>query len=598
MDKVTTLQNVTRVFDFLKFIQEAHPGKNIFSYKVNGNWVHTSTEEFAAAVNELSLGLLKMGFKKGDAVATISTNRPQWNIVDFAVMQIGGIHVPLYPTLSAADIVYIINDAEIKIVFAENSELASKISNVQSQTPTLNAVYTFEQSENFQHWESIAKLGDANDLHLIEAYQSKVLPSDLFTLIYTSGTTGSPKGVMLSHQNLLSNLFAASPLIPPGAYRSLSFLPLSHIYERIIVYMYLSKGTNVFYAESLDKIAANFLEVRPNMFSTVPRLLEKVYDRIVEKGNAQKGIKKVLFFWALNLGLKYEYDGANGWWYEFQLKLANKIIFNKWRDAFGGNVVAAASGGAALQDRLARVFWAAKIPVLQGYGLTETSPVVTMTGLDKDKHFFGTCGPVIPGVEMKLASDGEILVRGANVMQGYYKNPAATAEVIDHEGWFHTGDIGELVQGRYLKITDRKKEIFKTAGGKYIAPGVMENKFKESKFIEQILVIGENERFPGALIVPSFLFLKDWCKLKKIAYSTDQEMIEHPLVYSRLQKEVEKYNLEFGNWEKIKKFELLPKEFSIDAGEMTPKLSLKRKVILQKYESVIHKIYDYKNTAL
>ena len=592
------MQKVTRVFDLLTFIQEEHVGKIIFSYKVNNEWTHTSTEAFANAVNELSLGLLKLGIKKGDTVATISSNRPQWNIVDFAVMQIGGIHVPLYPTLSAADITYILNDAEIKIVFAENEALAEKINAIMLQSPSVQAIYTFELTPAYKHWQSIALLGDSSDKSLIEKFQSAVLPTDLFTLIYTSGTTGNPKGVMLTHQNLLSNLFAASPLIPPGAYRSLSFLPLSHIYERIIVYMYLSKGTNIYYAESLDKIAANFLEVKPNMFTTVPRLLEKVYDRIVEKGNQLKGIKRLLFFWALNLGLKYEYDGANGWWYEFQLKIANKIIFNKWRDAFGGNVVAAASGGAALQDRLARVFWAAKIPILQGYGLTETSPVVTMTGIDSDKHFFGTCGPVIPGVEMKLAADGEILVRGTNVMQGYYKNPAATAEVIDADGWFHTGDIGVLVQDKYLKITDRKKEIFKTAGGKYIAPGVMENKFKESKFIEQIVVIGENERFPAALIVPSFSFLKDWCKLKKLNYTSDQEMVEHPVVLGRIQKEVDKYNSGFGNWEQIKKFELLPKEFSIDAGEMTPKLSLKRKVILQKYEALILKIYDYKNTSL
>ena len=592
------MQKVTRVFDLLTFIQEEHVGKIIFSYKVNNEWTHTSTEAFANAVNELSLGLLKLGIKKGDTVATISSNRPQWNIVDFAVMQIGGIHVPLYPTLSAADITYILNDAEIKIVFAENEALAEKINAIMLQSPSVQAIYTFELTPVYKHWQSIALLGDSSDKSLIEKFQSAVLPTDLFTLIYTSGTTGNPKGVMLTHQNLLSNLFAASPLIPPGAYRSLSFLPLSHIYERIIVYMYLSKGTNIYYAESLDKIAANFLEVKPNMFTTVPRLLEKVYDRIVEKGNQLKGIKRLLFFWALNLGLKYEYDGANGWWYEFQLKIANKIIFNKWRDAFGGNVVAAASGGAALQDRLARVFWAAKIPILQGYGLTETSPVVTMTGIDSDKHFFGTCGPVIPGVEMKLAADGEILVKGPNIMQGYYKNPVATAEVIDADGWFHTGDIGVLVQNKYLKITDRKKEIFKTAGGKYIAPGVMENKFKESKFIEQIVVIGENERFPAALIVPSFSFLKDWCKLKKLNYTSDQEMVAHPVIVGRIQKEVDKYNSGFGNWEQIKKFELLPKEFAIDAGEMTPKLSLKRKVILQKYEPLILKIYDYKNTSL
>ncbi len=584
---------LTRVFDLLPFLKMYYPEKDLFSVKVNGHWIHYSTETFTVAVDDVSLGLLKLGVMKDDKIANMSSNRPEWNIIDFAIMQIGAVHVPMYPTLSEQDIVYILNDSEAKILFVADKEIYAKVERVRSQIPSLKQIYSYDTIEGVDNWNQLRDLGDREDLEKIKSFSAAVKPDDLLTLIYTSGTTGNPKGVMLTHDNLVSNFKASNPLLPVNAKIALSFLPLSHIFERMVVYMYLSKGVGVYYAESLEKIGDNLKEVKPHMFTTVPRLLEKVYDKIVAKGSEQKGIKKALFFWALELGLRYEYKKANGYWYEFQLWIANRLIFSKWRAALGGNILAAASGGAALQERLARVFWAAGIPVLQGYGLTETSPVVCVNGLEPDLHYFGTAGPTIPGVQIKIADDGEILVKGPNVMKGYYKKPDATAESIDLEGWFHTGDIGTLIDGRYLKITDRKKEIFKTAGGKYIAPGAMENKFKESKFIEQILIVGENERFPAALIVPSFQYLKEWCSIKGIDYSNNADMICDQRVKDRIFKEVTFYNQEYGTWEQVKKIELLPREFSIDEGEMTPKLSLKRKVIIEKNKSLLNRIYDY-----
>jgi len=584
---------ITRVFDLLPFLKMYYPERTIFSAKVDGVWKGYETDTFINHVNDLSLGLLKLGIKKDDKIANMSPNRPEWNIVDFAVMQMGAIHLPLYPTLAEADLKYILKDSGTKVVFVANGELFQKIKNVKGECPDLQYVFSYENvnDEFVQPWTNLFDMGDVADMHKIEEYKAQVQPNDILTLIYTSGTTGNPKGVMLTHDNLVSNFKSSNPLIPTGSHKALSFLPLSHIFERMVVYMYLSKGVSIYYAESLDKIADNLKEVKPQMFTTVPRLLEKVFDKIVATGTALTGIKKKLFFWALDLGLRYEYDGKNGWWYEIQLAIANKLIFNKWRAALGGEILAICAGGAALQERLARVFWAAKIPVLQGYGLTETSPVVAVNGLDKGLRYFGTVGPTIPGVEVKIAEDGEILARGPNIMKGYYNNEEATREVLDNDGWFHTGDIGEWVENRYLKITDRKKEIFKTAGGKYIAPQVIENKFKESKFIEQIMVIGENRRFPAAIIIPDFKYLKDWCVIKNITYTTNEEMIKDALIVSRIQKEVDFYNQPLGSWEQLKKFILLPREFSIDEGELTPKLSMKRKAILAKYSESIEKLY-------
>lgn len=585
--------NMTRVFDLLPFLKMYYPGKTIFSAKKEGEWVGLTTESFISQVDELSLGLLKLGIKKDDKIANMSPNRPEWNVVDFAVMQMGAIHLPLYPTLSEADLKYILINSETKVVFVATEDLYQKIISVKSECPDLQYIFSYEEinHSDVKHWDELKEMGDPAEMDKIIAYREQVKPDDILTLIYTSGTTGNPKGVMLTHDNIVSNFKSSNPLIPEGSHKALSFLPLSHIFERMVVYMYLSKGVSIYYAESLEKISDNLKEINPHMFTTVPRLLEKVFDKIVAVGSEQKGIKKALFFWALDLGLKYEYDGANGWWYEFQLAIANKIIFNKWRAALGGEILAICAGGAALQERLARVFWAAKIPVLQGYGLTETSPVVAVNGIDKGMRWFGTVGPVIPGVEVKIASDGEILARGPNIMKGYYKNEEATNEVLDADGWFHTGDIGEWVQNRYLKITDRKKEIFKTAGGKYIAPQMIENKFKESKFIEQIMVIGENRRFPAALIIPDFKHLKDWCVIKGIAYTTNELMVNEPIIIARIQKEVDHLNQTLGSWEQMKKFILLPREFSIDEGELTPKLSMKRKAILVKYAESIEKLY-------
>lgn len=584
---------ITRVFDLLPFLKMYYPETNIFSAKEDGVWKAYTTESFINQVNDLSLGLMKLGIQKDDKIANMSPNRPEWNIVDFAVMQMGAIHLPLYPTLAEADLKYILNDSGAKVVFVATDDLYQKIKSVREDCPQLQYIFSYEtiHDENVKHWTKLIEMGDPADAHKIEEYKAQVKPDDILTLIYTSGTTGNPKGVMLTHDNLVSNFKSSNPLIPEGSHKALSFLPLSHIFERMVVYMYLSKGVSIYYAESLDKIADNLKEVKPQMFTTVPRLLEKVFDKIVATGTELKGIKKKLFFWALDLGLRYEYDGKNGWWYEFQLAIANKIIFNKWRAALGGDILAICAGGAALQERLARVFWAAKIPVLQGYGLTETSPVVAVNGLDKGLRYFGTVGPTIPGVEVKIADDGEILARGPNIMKGYYNNEEATKEVIDNEGWFHTGDIGEWVENRYLKITDRKKEIFKTAGGKYIAPQIIENKFKESKFIEQIMVIGENRRFPAAIIIPDFKYLKDWCAIKGFDYASNEDMVNSSLIIARIQKEVDHFNQSLGNWEQLKKFILLPKEFTIDAGELTPKLSMKRKAILLKYNDRIEQLY-------
>ncbi len=582
---------IKRVFDLLELNTNKFAKPDLLAGKYNGEWVKFSTQEVVDTANKISFGLLKLGIVKEDKIGLMSPNRPEWNLVDFGTQQIGATLVPMYPTLSEQDIKFIINDAEIKTVFVANQELYDKIAKVKSEIPSLQAIYSFDTIEGVKSWNEVIELGKDGDLAILAEHKAKVQPDDLLTLIYTSGTTGNPKGVMLTHNNLVTNFVNSSVFYPRPFDKALSFLPMSHIFERMVVYMYFYMGISVYYAESLETIVANLQEVKPDGFTTVPRLLEKVYDKIVAKGAELTGIKKTLFFWALNLGLRYENDGKNGWWYEFQLKIANKLIFTKWREALGGNIKALVSGGAALQPRLARVFWAAGIPVLQGYGLTESSPVISVNGLGKDENRFGSSGTVLTGVEVKIAEDGEILARGPNIMKGYYKRPDLTAEVIDKDGWFHTGDIGVLEDGKFLRITDRKKEIFKTAGGKYVAPQILENKFKESLIIEQIMVIGENERFPAALIIPSFPNLKEWCTIHNIEYTTNQEMVKHPKVIDKFQREIDKYNQDFGQWEKVKKFEVLPYEWSIDGGEMTPKMSLKRKVIMQKNQELIEKIY-------
>jgi long-chain acyl-CoA synthetase len=582
---------LTRIIDILPYILKKYKRNDVLNAKIKGNWQNWSIEEICSIADELSCGLMNAGIGPDDKVAIVSPNRPEWVLADFGIAQIGAVSVPIYPTMSAADTEFILNDAGVKIVLVADRELFSKLNGIRGNTPSVQEIYTFDALSEAKHWSELITSGKNNpQSEKLRACKAAVKPDDLLTLIYTSGTTGTPKGVMLTHRNLISNVTGAQEVCPVNnTHKVLSFLPLSHIFERMLTYLYLYVGAGIYYAESLDTIGDNLKEIKPFAFSTVPRLLEKVYDKIVAKGSELSGIKRKLFFWALNLGHRYELDGKNGWWYEQQLKLANKLIFSKWREALGGNVGVIVSGAAALQPRLGRVFTAAGINVLEGYGLTETSPVITVNRLDKGMRGFGSVGVTIRDVEVKIAEDGEILCKGPNVMKGYYKRQDATDEVMK-DGWFHTGDIGKFENG-LLHITDRKKEMFKTSGGKYIAPQPMENKFKESVFIEQIMVIGENRKHPAALIVPALPALTQKLQAEGMTETSPDVLIKHPRVVEIIQSEVDRLNTNFGSYEGVKKFALLAKEWSVDGGEMTPKLSLKRRVIMEKYAKQIEGIY-------
>lgn len=587
------MSQITRLFDIPYYQLENFPNDNMFVTKTAGIWIPMSTSVFLAKANEMSLALLALGVEKGERVALISTNRVEWNIMDIALQQIGAIVVPLYPTISSEDYKYIFNDAQMRFAFVGNAEILARVTAVKEEIPTLVAIYSFDKLQDALYYLDLISNGKMLDMKLVNDLKSAIKNEDLATIIYTSGTTGNPKGVMLSHNNLLSNVLATEPIIPANEKSPvLTFLPICHVYERMLHYLYMRVGASVYFAESMDTIGDNIREVKPEVFSAVPRLIEKVFDRIMEKGDELKGIKRSLFFWAVNLAEAYDFSGKS-YWYQLQLFVARKLIFSKWKVALGGNVRAIASGSAALQPRLARIFFAAQIPILEGYGLTETSPVVSVNCL-KNGVKFGTVGLLIAGVRVKIADDGEILVKGPNVMLGYYNNQTATDEVMDEEGWFKTGDIGELEKGTFLKITDRKKEIFKTSGGKYIIPQAMENKFKESRFIEQIMIVGESQKFPAALIVLNFNFIKEWAERKelKLANLSNAEIAAHPQVIDRLQREVNELNKSFGNWEQVKRFALLPNEFSITTGELTPTLKLKRKIISLKYQSIIDGFYN------
>ena len=587
------INQVNTISDFYYFQLQHTPRTDAFTQKENGKWTPLSIQDFVAKSQHFSLGLMKLGIEKGDRIAIISSNRTEWHLTDLAAQQIGVVNVPIYPNITEEDYAYILNDCGAKVVFVSNTELLNSIENIKANVPHLKHIYTYDKIEGKNHYSAVIELGKNENTDSIVTIKNQITEDELATLIYTSGTTGKPKGVMLSHKNLVSNVLASEERLPIGDnYRVLSFLPLCHVFERMIDYLFIYKGISIYYAESIETIADNLKEVKPHLFATVPRLLEKVYDKIVAKGSDLSGIKKALFFWALELGLEFDPQEDKGWWYNFRLKIANKLIFSKWREALGGNVVAIVSGGAALQARLARVFTSAQIPILEGYGLTETSPVIAVNSLLKDGTKIGTVGKPLTNLDVKIADDGEIIVKGPSVMMGYYNLPDESKAVFDENGYFHTGDIGELVNGQYLKITDRKKEIFKTSGGKYIAPQVMENKFKESRFIEQIMVIGEGEKFAAAFIQPDFLFLKDWCDRKGLACNTNKDMVSNERVIARIQREVDSMNDNFSNYEKIKKFELLSEPLSIDSGELTPTLKLKRKNILAKYQDLYTKIYN------
>ena len=582
-----------RLFDFPYYQLEQFPKSDALCSKVDGKWKPYSTQEFIDHANAVSRGLLKLGINPGDKIGIICTvNRPEWNMTDIGVLQTGAIDVPIYPTISSEDYEYILNHSECKVCFVSDKVVLDKLNAIKDNVPTLKHIYTYDKIEGATNWSEMLDSNNEIDQAEVEKRKDAVKTEDLATLIYTSGTTGKPKGVMISHKNIASNSIASTERLPVNEYaKALSFLPVCHVYERMIHYLYMMNGVSIYFAESMETIGDNLRETQPNVFTAVPRLLEKVYDKIVTKGAAAGGIKTKLFFWALNLGLRYEVNGANGAWYEFQLKIARKLIFSKWKEALGGKCEVIASGSAALQPRLARVFHAAGLPVMEGYGLTETSPVISVNCSDNDGVRFGTVGRKLNGVEVKIAEDGEICAKGDLLMMGYYKDEEKTKEVIDSEGWFHTGDIGCFVDGDFLKITDRKKEIFKTSGGKYIAPQQMENKYKESRFIEQIMVIGENKKHPAALIVPAFAFVEEWCKLKNISISSTEELIKNEKVITRINEELESFNSQFGKWEQVKKFELIDHEWTVDTEELTPTMKLKRKNIMAKYTHLVEKIY-------
>jgi len=587
---------VTRTFDILDLYREKNIKDDALAGKEDGVWVKYSSAQYVENVTLISYGLFAFGLKKGDRIATISNNRPEWNFVDMGMSQAGLIHVPVYPTISAEEYTYILDHAEPSLVFISDKTLLEKIRPICEKIPAIKAIFTFNQIEGARNWKELLELGKKNAEKYrdeVDKIKNSIKPEDLVTILYTSGTTGFPKGVMLSHDNLISNVKASVGVHPMGfQHRSLSFLPISHVYERMLNYHFQYKGISIYYAESMATIAANAQEIKPDLFSTVPRLLEGIYDKIIGKGKDLSFPKKNIFFWAVNLGLRFEHNRKNGWWYHFWLKIADKLIFSKWRAALGGQVEIMVSGAAALQPRLIRIFWAAGIKILEGYGLTETSPVIAVNNLTTNEIMFGTVGPPVDGVEVKIADDGEILCKGPNVMKGYYKEPGLTREVIDSDGWFHTGDVGMLVDDKYLKITDRKKEIFKLSSGKYIAPQVIENKLKESFFIQQVMVVGENEKFASGIISPNFPFLHEWASRHQIKFTDNEELISRKDVAERFQREVNEVNKSLGEHEKIKRIRLVKDEWSTATGELSPTLKLKRKPLYEKYEAILKEIYS------
>lgn len=585
---------ITRIFDFPYYQLETYNLNKAFTTKYNGEWESISTQEYIDKANAISRGLLKLGVQPNDKIAVISTtNRTEWNVCDIGILQVGAQNVPIYPTISKEDYEYILNHSEATYCFVSDKEIIEKLNAIKGNTK-LKGVFTFDDMKSEKSWKEVLELGkDSSNQDVVDDRKNNVKPDDLATLIYTSGTTGKPKGVMLSHGNLVSNVIDSEKRVPfdYGKSKALSFLPVCHVFERMILYLYQYCGVEIYFAESIEQMSENLKEIKPNVMTAVPRLYEKVFDKIIAKGADLTGIKKTLFFWAVDIGLKYEPYGKNGWLYEKKLALARKLIFSKWKEGLGGNLDLMVSGSAALQSRLTRVFAAAEMPIMEGYGLTETSPVVSVNDQRNGGFKIGTVGRIIDNVEVKIAEDGEILVKGPNVMQGYFKDAEKTAEVMTGD-YFHTGDIGEVDSDGFLKITDRKKEMFKTSGGKYVAPALIENRLKQSRFIEQVMVIGEGEKMPAALIQPNFEFIKDWIERKEKNVKTSlEEICSSEIIHQRIQKEIDEANEHFGKWEQVKKFELTPEIWTIDAGHLTPTMKMKRKVIKEKYSDLIEKIY-------
>ncbi len=592
------MNEIKRLFDFPYYQQKHFPLETALATKVNGEWVKLSTNQYLDQANKISRGLLRLGIKPNDKIAVISSNnRNEWNIMDIGILQIGAQNVPVYPTISEQEYEYVINHSESIYCFVSDKEVLNKVNAIKENTH-LKEVYSFDEIEACKNWKEVLDLGeDLSNQDEVQQRMDAVTTKDLATLIYTSGTTGKPKGVMLSHENIVSNVIGSAPRVPFdfGTYTALSFLPVCHVFERMILYLYQYYAVSIYFAESIDMLSENLKEVKPNVITAVPRLLEKVYDKIIAKGSSAGGIKTALFNWALSLGHQYEPYGANGSWYEFKLGIARKIVFSKWKEGLGGNIELIVSGSAALQPRLARVFAAAGIPVMEGYGLTETSPVIAVND-ERDHNFkIGTVGKPIKNCEVKIAEDGEILAKGPSVMMGYYKDEEKTKLVLTEDHYFHTGDIGEIDADGFLKITDRKKEMFKTSGGKYVAPQLLENIMKQSQFIEQIMVVGEGEKMPAALIQPNFDFVREWASRKNIDLGdkSEKEIANNQLVIDRIQQDIDFYNKNFGHWEQVKTFKLTPEVWTVEDGHLTPTMKVKRKNVKEKYSDLYNLIYDH-----
>lgn len=585
---------VTRLFDLLPHYATHFSREDALCGKENGVWKHYSTKQYVNIVNNISYGLMQLGIKKGDKIASISAGRPEWNFLDMAIMQLGAIHVPIYPTISENDYKYILHHADVKMVFVSGWDILRKIENLLSEIPQLkDNVYTFRNLRGYRHLNEVIELGVANpSVQYLNEIRDRITPDDIATIIYTSGTTGTMKGVQLSHRNIISNFKAILPIVPTHAQtRVLSYLPLCHIYERMMIYAWHYLGIPIYYAESIGTIASDLQDVKPTIFTTVPRLLEKFYDRFVATGRKLPKRQKKLFFWADDVASRYELEGRSGK-YNRSLQTARMLVLNKFKDALGGKIDVIVSGGAAIQPRLCRIFWAAGMPVLEGYGLTETSPVIAVSSFFKDGMKFGTVGQPLPGVEVKIAEDGEILTRGACLTKGYLNAEEQTKEAIDEEGWFHTGDMGAFEPEGQLRITGRKKEMFKTAFGKYIVPTHVESVFAEDSLIDNIMVVGENKKFAAALIVPNFADLRSWCAKKEIPYTTNEEMIKHPMVLKKYKKVADQKNATLGETERVMKFALMDYEWSVSTGELTPTLKLKRRFITQKHADVIESLFE------
>lgn len=585
---------VTRIFDLLDNYLEQYPQQEAaLAYKRGGQWRRYSIQEYVELTNLISYGMLQLGIQRGDNVGIVSGNRPQWNMLDMAIMQIGAISIPIYPTISQEDYRYILNHAEMKMIFIEGKDLRRKLEPVLPDVKTLKSIYVFDETDgDYKFLDQLIELGRENQAPgKLSEIKDSIKSNELATIIYTSGTTGNPKGVMLSHSNIVNQIDNLKSTPSPWSKTSLSFLPLCHAYERMLVYLYQYLGMSVYYAESLATIADNIKEINPTMMSAVPRLLEKIYDKLFLAGKKLSFVQRNIYYWAFHLATRYQLEGMSAW-QQWQLKLADKLIYSKWRAAIGGNFDIVVSGGSAIQPHMASFFSAIGMPVFEGYGLSETSPVIAVSQRGKNGRKFGTVGLPLPGIEVKLGERDEILCRGHNVMLGYYRDPELTAQVIDADGWFHTGDTGRFTTDGQLVITGRLKSIFKTSFGKYVNPQAIESKFTESPLIDQVIVVGENKKFAVAILTPDFAYLKSWAKLHHVDATNDEELVKHPVVQKRYSEEVKKYNHYFGDFEQVKRWTLIPDEWTQTNGMLSPTLKIKRNIIEERYKEQLEKLFS------